>query len=64
MMEQENCTATAEELLKEFGSRNLFMKDATNFLTNEVFVNDMMASYNGVCAGTFTYAPMSLNYLS
>ena len=47
--EQESCAATAEELLKEFGSRNMFLKDATNFLTNDVFVNDMMASYNGVC---------------
>lgn len=43
---------TAEELLKEFGSRNMFLKDATNFLTNDVFVNDMMASYNGVSTGT------------
>ena len=50
-LEFEGCT-TAEELLEKFGRRNMFMEHAIQFLTNDVFMNDMMASCDGVCFGT------------
>lgn len=45
----ESCTTAEELLLKAFGKgNNVSLKGVTNVLASDVFLNDMMATCNGV----------------